>query len=85
MQEETEKGYDPKRVVSCSADATHFVCCMGKLEIKNCVFENMLDDGTNIHGMYSKITERLGKNILAARTECNHKQFLRVPTKTIEC
>ena len=44
LRKETEKGYDPKRVVSCSADATHFVCCMGKLEIKNCVFENMLDD-----------------------------------------
>ncbi len=78
LRREGEKGYDPKRVVSCSADATHFICCMGKLEIKNCVFENMLDDGTNIHGMYSKITEHLGKNVLAARTECNHKQFLRV-------
>ena len=47
------------RMVSTTADATHFVGCRGKLELKNCTFENQLDDASNIHGTYQKIVDVL--------------------------
>lgn len=40
------------RIISSSADATHFINCKGKITIDNCRFENMLDDATNVHGTY---------------------------------
>lgn len=47
------KGSD--RTVSTTADATHFCNCKGNVIIENCVFENMLDDGTNVHGTYVEV------------------------------
>lgn len=47
------------RMVSASADATHFVGCSGRIELRDCRFESMLDDATNIHGAYMKIVDRL--------------------------
>lgn len=47
------------RIVSATADATHFVYCRGLIRIEHCLFENQLDDPCNIHGIYAKITERL--------------------------
>ena len=44
------------RYVSSAADATHFVCCTGKVTVKDSLFENMLDDALNVHGIYTKIT-----------------------------
>lgn len=44
------------RMVSTTADATHFVNCKGLVKIQNCRFENQLDDATNIHGVYTEIT-----------------------------
>lgn len=43
------------RVVSLTADATHFVNCRGKIVLNECVFENQKDDATNVHGIYAKI------------------------------
>ena len=43
------------RMVSVTADATHFVHCYGKITMQNCIFESMMDDATNIHGIYMKI------------------------------
>ncbi len=48
------------RMVSVKADATHFVHCEGTIRIEDCRFDNMLDDATNIHGIYSTITRRIG-------------------------
>lgn len=45
------------RYISASADATHFVNCRGIMRFKDCLFENMLDDATNVHGTYMKINE----------------------------
>lgn len=50
---------DNKRVFTTTADATHFVYCSGKIVIKNCLFENQLDDPVNIHGIYAQITDKL--------------------------
>jgi hypothetical protein len=46
------------RVLSITADATHFVNCSGKIVLNECVFENQLDDATNVHGVYVKIIDR---------------------------
>ncbi|WP_443938411.1 alpha-1,3-galactosidase-related protein [Pedobacter sp. MW01-1-1] len=48
-----------KRMVSTTADATHFVNCKGLILIENCRFENQLDDATNIHGVYTEITRKI--------------------------
>lgn len=47
------------RMVSTTADATHFVGCRGKVILRNCTFENQLDDASNIHGTYQKIVDVL--------------------------
>ncbi|MBE6871549.1 MAG: right-handed parallel beta-helix repeat-containing protein [Ruminococcaceae bacterium] len=77
LPKENEHGYSSARVVSCTADATHFVNCMGKLSITDCVFENMLDDGTNIHGIYNVITERISSNTIASRNHVHQTFFFR--------
>ncbi|WP_435314738.1 right-handed parallel beta-helix repeat-containing protein [Cellulophaga fucicola] len=45
------------RMVSTSADATHFVGCRGQVIIKNSTFSNQLDDATNVHGTYQIIQD----------------------------
>ena len=55
---ETEEGSD--RVISITADATHFSHCDGYVRMIDCRFFNQVDDATNIHGMYGIV-----KNILA--------------------
>lgn len=56
------KGTD--RVVSSTADATHFANCKGDVLIENSRFENMLDDGTNVHGTYTVVDSIINKNTL---------------------
>ena len=46
-------------IISTLADATHFVNCSGRIVMKDCVFENMLDDATNIHGIFTGVSEIL--------------------------
>ncbi len=41
------------RVLSVSADATHFVNCSGQITLKDCAFTSMLDDAGNFHGIYT--------------------------------
>lgn len=55
------------RVISTTADATHFVGCRGKIDINHCTFQNQLDDAVNIHGTYQEVVEVLGKNKLGIR------------------
>lgn len=45
-----------KRIVSVTADATHFVNCRGKIVMANCLFEQQMDDACNIHGIYAQIS-----------------------------
>lgn len=54
------------RMLSTNADATHFTGCRGKIIMKNCTFENQLDDATNIHGTYLEITD-INRNTVGAR------------------
>lgn len=55
------------RMVSTTADATHFVGCSGKVVLKNSTFENQLDDATNVHGTYQKITDILSDTQIGVR------------------
>lgn len=48
------------RVISTTADATHFVYCRGSIVVEDCLFENMLDDAINVHGIYGVVGEQLG-------------------------
>jgi len=48
---------DKNRIVSATADATHFSNCGGYIKMIDCLFENQKDDATNIHGIYCKITK----------------------------
>lgn len=43
------------RLFSVAADATHFVNCSGLIRLKDCRFENQMDDGINIHGFYAVV------------------------------
>ncbi|WP_111708848.1 right-handed parallel beta-helix repeat-containing protein [Lutibacter citreus] len=55
------------RMVSTTADATHFVGCRGKVELKNCTFNNQLDDATNVHGTYQEVVEILNSKTIGVR------------------
>ena len=51
-------------LVSTNCDATHFCNCRGNVSIENSVFENMMDDACNVHGIYLKVDEIIDKNTL---------------------
>lgn len=59
------------RLISTNADATHFVHCSGRLTLRECVFESMMDDGTNIHGIYTVVKEAAGRELTV---ELRHAQ-----------
>jgi hypothetical protein len=44
---------DARSLVTTTADATHFVGCYGTVRVEDCLFENMLDDSCNVHGVYA--------------------------------
>jgi len=61
------------RMVTTTADATHFCNVKGKVIIRNCTFENMLDDATNIHGTYVRVNKILDDFTLAVETYHPHQ------------
>lgn len=63
---------DSNRIVSTTADATHFVNCKGQVRLEGCIFQNCLDDGLNIHGNYVTIVDKVNDSTLVA--EVVHKQ-----------
>ena len=52
------KGKDDPRCFTTQADATHFSQCKGVISVTDGVFENMMDDAINVHGVYLRVTER---------------------------
>ena len=48
-----------RRIMSATADATHFNACSGSIRIEDCTFQGMGDDATNVHGMFHRVTARL--------------------------
>ena len=53
-------------MITISADATHFVDCKGTVILEDCVFESMLDDATNIHGVYMKLDSLVSGTVFRA-------------------
>ncbi|MDO7173166.1 right-handed parallel beta-helix repeat-containing protein [Mariniflexile sp. AS56] len=62
------------RMVSTTADATHFVGCRGKVVLKNCTFNNQLDDAMNVHGTYQKIVDVIDDYSIGVRM-MHHQQL----------
>lgn len=54
------------RILTTTADATHFVNCKGFIKINNGLFENMLDDATNVHGVWLRVTDLIDSVTLGA-------------------
>ena len=61
------------RMITTTADATHFCNTRGTITIKNCTFENMLDDATNIHGTYVRVNKIIDDYTLAVETYHPHQ------------
>lgn len=62
------------RIVSLTADATHFVNCGGQVVLEDCLFELQKDDATNVHGIYVRIVERLAPSIVDVKL-AHQQQF----------
>lgn len=72
MRVKARKGEDYP--ISTNCDATHFCNCRGDVSIENSVFENMMDDASNVHGIYLKVGEAVDKNALLLKLE-HFQQF----------
>jgi hypothetical protein len=48
-------------------DATHFTQCAGRILVEDCRFENMLDDGLNMHGVHAAVDSLLAPDRIGAR------------------
>lgn len=55
------------RYFTTQADATHFSQCKGKITSVNGLYEGMMDDAINVHGIYLKVMERLDDHTIRAR------------------
>lgn len=60
------------RMITTTADATHFCNCRGRVLIEDCTFENMLDDAANVHGSYVRVMKIETPEKVVARI--NHPQ-----------
>jgi hypothetical protein len=50
------------RMLSITADATHFAGCSGKISITNSLIENQQDDACHVFGIYSTVNQILSPN-----------------------
>lgn len=55
------------RMISITADATHFANCGGQIRLIDCIFENQKDDASNIHGLYMPVDTIIGQEQLRVR------------------
>lgn len=55
------------RIISATADATHFVGCRGKVSLRDCVFHNQLDDAMNVHGAYQEVMDVIDNRTIGVR------------------
>jgi hypothetical protein len=54
-------------LVSTTADATHFINCLGTIRLNNCHFSGMGDDHLNVHGQYHFVSKVINSNTIQAR------------------
>ncbi len=55
------------RVISATADATHFVGCRGLVSLRECTLQSQLDDGINVHGAYQEVQQILDSHTISTR------------------
>ena len=60
------------RDISVTDDAVHFSECEGRIEIRNCIFRQTLDDAVNIHGIYRRLKQFGNSFVMEA---CHFQQF----------
>lgn len=60
------------RYFTTQADATHFVQCKGEIRVENGLYEGMMDDAINVHGVYLRVRERINDHTLLCNFE--HEQ-----------
>lgn len=59
---------DSGRMMSATADATHFGGCKGTVTLEDCTFEGMGDDGVNVKsGLYLTVVERADDHTVLCR------------------
>lgn len=63
------KGKEDPRYFTTQADATHFSNCKGLILSENGLYENMMDDAINVHGVYLKVQQRIDEKTLLASFE----------------
>jgi len=54
--------YGSDRMLSITADATHFASCSGKISITNSLIENQQDDACHVFGIYATVNQILSPN-----------------------
>jgi hypothetical protein len=54
----------PGRYLTTNADATHFSNCKGTVVVENGKYENMLDDGINVHGSFLHVMKKVSANAM---------------------
>jgi hypothetical protein len=59
------------RYFTTQADATHFSQCKGMIRSEHGIYEGMMDDAINVHGIYLKVKERRDDNALICSYEHN--------------
>lgn len=57
-------GEKTDRFYTTSADATHFSQCRGKIVSEDGLYEGMMDDAINVHGVYLKVRQRIDDHTL---------------------
>ncbi len=64
-----------ERLMSVNCDATHFIACDGKIRFKNCCFEAMGDDATNVHGFYLRTIKTLSPGVILTSLDVTTQDF----------
>lgn len=64
-----------RRLMSTTADATHFSRCRGLVELKDCYFEGMGDDGGNFKGLYLTTLEKRDDRTVVAQHNLKHNHL----------
>lgn len=66
------RGNSDKRYFTTQADATHFSQCRGVIMSEGGLYEGMMDDAINVHGIYLEVKERIDNRTL--RCSYSHGQ-----------
>ncbi len=55
------------RYFTANADAIHCSCCKGNITVENGIYENMMDDAINVHGIYVKVQKQIDERTVEVK------------------